>query len=109
MIAYALSTAEALTFQRTPIVTFGYIMQVIISLAIVLGLIYVSSKFLLPRLKFSPKGRLIEMVERIGLEPGLSIYVVRVKDKNYILAAGQKGVALLDKYSTNDTEEGAEN
>lgn len=103
MIAYALATTEAITFQKTPIVTFGYIMQVLISLAIVLGILYISSKYLLPRMKFSPKGRFVEIVDRIGLEPGLAVYIIRVKNKQYVLAAGQKGTTLLDSLEEGET------
>ena len=99
----AIST-EAISFQRTPIVTFGYIMQVILSLAIVLGLIYVASKFLLPRMKFNPKGRTIEIKERIGLEPGLSAYIPKAKDKNHLIIAGQKGIALIDTFDDEGEE-----
>lgn len=98
MILFALAAAETLTFQKTPIVTIGYIMQVILSLLIVLGLLWVSSKYLLPRLKFTPQGKNIEIIERVVLEPGLSAYIIKIKSgKKYVIAAGQKGIALLDR------------
>lgn len=95
---------EVISFQKTPIVTFGYVMQVIFSLALVLGLIYIVSKFLLPKIRLNPKGKTIEIKERIGLEPGLSAYIIKTKDKNHLIIAGAKGIALIDTYEEGDEE-----
>ena len=97
-----LATAETIAFQKTPLVTFGYIMQVLISLSIVLGLLWVSSKYLLPRLNFTPKGRMIEVIDRIAIEPGLSAYVLKAKNKNYFIVSGQKGTVLLDAFEEGE-------
>ncbi|MFH1761718.1 MAG: hypothetical protein ABIA63_11525, partial [bacterium] len=61
-----LITPEAVTLKTSPIITFGYIVQVIISLAIIIGLIYLSGKYLMPRLQFTSTGKNIEVIERAG-------------------------------------------
>lgn len=91
-------TAEALTLQTTPIITFGYIMQVVISLLIVLGLIYVSTKYLLPKFQVNPRGKIIEIVDRVGLEPGVSAYVIKANNKSYLVGISQKNIVLLDSF-----------
>ena len=90
-------TYEALTLNKTPIVTFGYIVQVAISLAIVLGLIYLTSRFLLPRLQVNPKGKLLEVLDRVGLEPQVTAYVLKFKKNIYVVGVSNKNVSLLDK------------
>jgi len=97
------ATIEALTLQKTPIVTFGYIIQVVFSLAIVLGLIYLTSKYLLPRLQVNPKGKFLEVIDRVGLEPQVSAYVIKVKDQTYVLAVSSKNVELIDKLPSQET------
>jgi flagellar protein FliO/FliZ len=95
-------TYEALVLEKTPVVTFGYIVQVALSLAIVLGLIYLISRFLLPRLQMTGKSRLVEVLDRIGLEPQVTAYVIKFNKNIYLVACGQKGVALLDKFKEGD-------
>ena len=96
------STAEALSLKSTPIITFGYIMQVILSLAIVLGLLYISSRYILPRFRIATGSKMIEIVERTGLEPGLSAYILKVKRKLYLIALSQKNAVLLDKFEEGE-------
>lgn len=95
-------TFEALKLQKTPVVTFGYIIQVVISLAIVLALIYLTLKYILPRLQVKPRGKLLEVADRIGLEPGVSAYIIKVKDQVYILAVSSKNIELIDKLPAQD-------
>lgn len=90
-------TIEALTLNKTPIVTFGYIMQVAISLLVVLGLIYLTSKYLLPRLQVNPKGKLLEVLDRVGLEPQVTAYVLKFKKNLYVVGVSNKNVSLIDK------------
>jgi len=90
-------TYEALVLQKTPIVTFGYIIQVALSLAIVLALIYICAKYLLPRLKLTPKGNTFEVTDRMGLEPQVTLYRIKSNKTEYVVAVSSKNVALLDK------------
>jgi len=95
-------TYEALILEKTPVVTFSYIVQVALSLAVVLGLIYLISRYLLPRLQVTGKGRMIEVLDRIGIEPQVTAYVIKFNKNIYLVACGQKGVALLDKFKEGD-------
>jgi len=95
-------TYEALVLQKTPIVTFGYVMQIIISLLIVIGLIYLSAKYLLPRLQVAPQGKLIHVTDRLGLEPQVTIYTVKVASQTYLIAVSNKNTALLDKFKEGE-------
>ncbi|MFA5113716.1 MAG: hypothetical protein WC529_05420 [Candidatus Margulisiibacteriota bacterium] len=88
-------TTEALVLSSSPIMTVGYLMQVILSLAIVLGLIFVIARYLLPRLKVAPGGKLIQVADRVMLEPQLTAYVLKVKGKSWLVVAGSKGVAAV--------------
>jgi flagellar biogenesis protein FliO len=90
-------TYEALALNRTPVATFGYIVQVAISLAIVLGLIYLTSRYILPRLQVNPKGKLLEVLDRVGLEPQVTAYVLKFKKNIYVVGVSNKNVSLIDK------------
>ena len=81
----------------SPLVTIGYIFQLILSLAIVIGLIYFSAKYLFPRLQLPSQGKLIQVVDRIGLEPQVSAYIISAYDRSYLIVVSQKGVTLIDK------------
>jgi flagellar biogenesis protein FliO len=90
-------TAEALAFQRTPIITFGYIMQVFISLLVVLAFIYLIAKYLLPRLKINATGKVIKVLDRVYLEPQVSAYILRVGKSAWLVVTSNKQVARIDK------------
>ena len=80
-----------------PIITVGYIMQVLISLAIVVALIYVSAKFLLPKLKVTTTGKFIEVMDRVFLEPQVTAYILKVRKSAWLVVTSNKQVAKIDK------------
>jgi flagellar biogenesis protein FliO len=90
-------TFEALALQRTPIITFGYIMQVFFSLLFVLALIVLSAKYLLPRLRTHATGKLIKVLDRVFLEPQVTAYVLKVGANNWLIVTSSKQVARIDK------------
>lgn len=90
-------TSEALSLQTTPIVTFGYIMQVLISLLMVLALIYLSAKYLLPRLKVERTGKLIKILDRVYLEPQVSAYIIKAGKGAWLIAASNKNISRIDR------------
>lgn len=81
----------------SPLVTIGYVFQLILSLAIVIGLIYFSAKYLFPKLQLPAQGKLIQLVDRIGLEPQVSAYIISADNKSYLIVVSNKGVTLIDK------------
>jgi len=90
-------TPEALVLQRSPIITLGYVMQVLISLAIVLAIIYVMARFLLPKLKINTTGKMIQVLDRVMLEPQVTAYVIKVGKSAWLIAASNKQIAKIDK------------
>lgn len=90
-------TPEALALQRTPIITFGYIMQVFISLLVVLAFIYLIAKYLLPRMKIAATGKLIKILDRVYLEPQVSAYVLQVGKSAWLIVTSSKQVTRIDK------------
>lgn len=76
----------------------GYIMQVIFSLAIVIGFAYITLKYVLPKLKTSSIGRYIKVIDRVFLEPQVTAYMLEAKGKSYLVVISQKKATLLDKY-----------
>lgn len=95
-------TAEAIHFQTTPVVTFGYIMQVVLSLLIVLAFIYLISRFILPRMKESSGGKFIKVLDRVYLEPQVSAYILKVGKSVWLLAISNKQVTRVDKIDESE-------
>ncbi len=85
-------TTEALALQSSPIITAGYVLQTIVSLAIVIGLIYVIARFVLPKMRVSGTGRLIQVLDRVSLEPQVAAYIIKVGKKSWLIAAGGKNI-----------------
>lgn len=95
-------TYEALILQKTPIITFGYVMQVIISLLVVVGLIYFSAKYLFPRLQISNQGKFMKILDRLGLEPQITMYIIKVGSQIYLISASNKNTTLIDKFKDGE-------
>ena|SRR3989338_5189088 len=84
------ASTEALVLQTTPVITAGYVMQVVFSLLIVLAIIYAAARYLLPRLKIAAPGKLIQVLDRVFLEPQVSAYVLKVGKKAWLIVASGK-------------------
>jgi flagellar biogenesis protein FliO len=90
-------TPEALTLQTSPIITFGYVMQIIFSLAVIVAFIYVIGRFVLPKLKITPTGKIIQVVDRAFLEPQVSAWILKVGKKAWLVVISNKQVAKIDE------------
>jgi flagellar biogenesis protein FliO len=87
-------TQEALALQASPIITAGYVMQVMFSLAVVVALIVVIARYLMPRLNITTGGsKIVQIVDRVMLEPQVGAYVIKVKNKAWLVVASNKSVA----------------
>jgi len=92
-----LVSPETLTVGRSPLVTAGYIFQLIISLAIVIGFIFFVARYLLPKLQLPSQSSIIQIKDRVGIEPQVSAYVISAYGKSYLVVVSNKSVALIDK------------
>lgn len=90
-------TAEPIAFQTTPIITFGYIMQVLISLLVVIAFIYLAAKFLLPKFKISGTGKLIRILDRAYLEPQVSAYILKIEKSAWFVVISNKNISRIDR------------
>ena len=95
-------TTEALSFQPTPIVTFGYIMQILFSLVIIVGFMYLAARYILPKLKIANTGKHIKIIDRIHLEPQVSAYLIKVGGETWLIGTSNKQIAKIDKINEDD-------
>ncbi len=92
------ATSETVTVSASSgPVTFGYMIQLVFSLAIVFGLIFVAAKYLIPKFSPSSKGRFIEVEDKVVLEPQVTSYVIKVKDASWLIVVSNKHIAKIDK------------
>jgi len=105
-VSHAVTSVSALTGEaipeRTPVITFGYVMQVLFSLTIVMGLIFLTAKYILPKIQIGVKGKIIEVVDRVGLEPQVSAFIVRVKKRSWLIVASSKNVQLISELEESE-------
>ena len=99
----ALLTNEAIALPaRSAWTSVGYLVQITLSLAIILALIYVTLKFLVPKLTISTKGRLIQVLDRVGLEPSVGAYILKVGRTNFLIVVSAKNVTYIDKVEVGE-------
>lgn len=90
-------STETLVLQSSPIITIGYVMQVLLSLGVVVTLIYVSAKFLLPRLKPTGGGKIVRILDRVFLEPQVTAYVLKAGKAAWLVVISNKQIAKIDR------------
>jgi len=83
--------------EQAPLTTFGYFFQVFLSLLFVFALIYIFSKYFLPKFKVPGTGRFIEVIERVGLEPGVTGYIIKVKERSWLVLISNKNIQLIER------------
>ena len=88
---------EAPSLKTTPIITTGYLFQLFVSLAIVFGLMYLVSKYVLPKIKVTTSGRHIQVIDRVGLEPQVTAYVLKVQNNSWLIVSSHKNVSVVSK------------
>jgi flagellar biogenesis protein FliO len=92
------------TMGSSNVISFGYIIQLIFSLAVVLGFIFIIYKYVLPKFKISTTGNYIKVVDKVILEPQVSAYILKAGKSAWLIAVTGKQVTKIDKL-----EEGFEN
>lgn len=80
------------------------VLRVIVSLAVVLGLLYVLRRKLVPR-SGSGQRRDISVVARQGIGAKASVALIEVGGKRYLLGVGDQSVNVLDSYAAPAPEE----
>lgn len=75
----------------------SYYVQVIVSLGILAGVLYGVLRFT----KYAQKAKYtedIKVIDRVPLNQSVSLLIVKVKDKEYLLGVSGKDVQILEKY-----------
>jgi flagellar biogenesis protein FliO len=85
----------------SPLDTVSYLFKLIVTLSIMIGFLYYAAKYILPKIQIPSQGKLIEIKDRIGLEPQVSVYIITVQGKDYLIAVSAKGVTLIDKLESD--------
>lgn len=81
------------------------VLRVIVSLAVVLGLLYVLRRKLVPRAGAGQR-REIAVVARQGIGAKTSVALVDVGGKRYLLGVGDQSVSVLDSYAAPVPDDG---
>jgi len=91
------ASPETLVLQSSPVVTTGYVMQVILSLAVVVAIIYVVGRYLMPKLKVAGTGKFIQVLDRVMLEPQVTAYILKTGKKSWLVVASNKNVEKISE------------
>jgi flagellar biogenesis protein FliO len=84
-------------YLASPVIGIKYMVRLIFSLFVVIGLIVLAGRFLLPKLApYRTGGGLIKVLERLSLEMQVAVYVLQLGDTVYLVGVGgNKQVVLL--------------
>jgi hypothetical protein len=97
MLELLIASPEVMNVGRSPLITVGYIFQLLISFGIVIGLIFFAAKYILPKVQLPSAGRSLEILDRLGLEPSVTTYVIAWNEKKYLVIVSNKSATLIDK------------
>jgi len=90
-------SVEATSLKGSPIITASYIFQLFMSLLIVFGLMYLISKYVIPRIKVTSQSKYIQVIDKIGLEPQVGAYIIKVNDAKWLVVVSNKNVSVVSK------------
>lgn len=80
-------------------------LQVFFSLLLVLFLIYVSARYLLPRLSpLASNKRYVQIIEKVPLESQVTLYLVKVGSQTWLIGVGHKQVQLISSVSLENVK-----
>lgn len=85
-------TTETLVLQTSPLVTLGYFIQLLFSLGVVVGIIFLIGRFLLPKLKVGGNGLYLTVLDRLPLEPQVTAYLLATGEKCWLVVSSNKQV-----------------
>ncbi|MFC1560087.1 hypothetical protein ACFLZ2_03040 [Candidatus Margulisiibacteriota bacterium] len=88
---------EALTLKSSPIITVSYLFQLFISLLIVFGLMYMVTKYVIPKIKVTTQSKHIQVIDKVGLEPQVAAYILKVKDSSWLVVVSNKNASVVSK------------
>jgi flagellar protein FliO/FliZ len=85
------------------------LLETILALGLVCGLAYLVFRFALPRLNaVRSSNSMVRVVDRVGLDPRKSLYVVEVAGRWFLIGASEAGVHLVSELEAQSAEEASE-
>ena len=88
---------------------FTMLLETLLALGLVCGLAYLVFRLMLPRLNnIRSANSMVRVVDRVGLDPRKSLYVVEVAGRWLLIGASEAGVHLVSELDAQSAEEAAE-
>jgi flagellar protein FliO/FliZ len=88
---------------------FTMLLETLLALGLVCGLAYLVFRLVLPRLNtVRSANSMVRVVDRVGLDPRKSLYVVEVAGRWLLIGASEAGVHLVSELDAQSAEEAAE-
>lgn len=84
------------------------VLRVVVSLAAVLGLLYILQRRIGHRLGRSAQRRAVTVVDRQGIGPKASVVVVDVEGRRYLLGVSDQAVNVIDSFEAPEADAPAE-
>jgi flagellar protein FliO/FliZ len=85
------------------------LLETMLALGVVCGLAYLVFRFALPRLSTARSANsMVRVVDRVGLDPRKSLYVVEVAGRWLLIGASEAGVHLVSELDAKSAEEAEE-
>ncbi|MEQ8273146.1 MAG: flagellar biosynthetic protein FliO [Deltaproteobacteria bacterium] len=111
--AAALAEAESADVEKTSTADatemFGALVQMVLVLAVVCALAYLLLGKVLPKLMRvqtpTAPHRMLEVVDRLPLDPRRSIMVIKLGERFFLVGATEQGINLLSRLETEEVED----
>ncbi len=87
---------------------FGWMfIKVIVAMILVSGLAFFAIKYLLPKAPWVKglAGSKIQVLEKMGLEPRKSLYLIQVAEKVVLVGSSEQGLSALAEFSAQDLDQ----
>ena len=65
--------------------------------AVVFGFIYLTAKYLLPKIQPGTKGKYIEVIDKVVIEPSVTAYIIKAANIRHLVIVSGKSATVLGK------------
>ena len=75
----------------------GYYVRLLLSLGFILAIIYIAGQVFRVKLSQKDNNKVMKVVERLCLEQGVSLYIIKAWDDMWVVGVGNKDIKIIEK------------
>jgi flagellar biogenesis protein FliO len=89
-----------------PQISWLYYVKVLVFLGLIIGFLYLLYFILKVNIPQQDRIKMLRVIDKIYLEQGVSLYIIKILDSNWLIGVGNKEIKLIEKLGKIDYSTG---